>query len=95
MEESREFDWDRHNEHHLAKHGISRSDAEDVLSGDHILLEYQMENQEQRWIALGATRAGRVLNIVFAIRGEAMRPITGWVADKETADLYISEWGQR
>jgi len=89
----REFDWDEHNQRHLAKHGISRFDAEDVLSGNHILLEYQMEGGEHRWIAVGATRAGRILSIVFAVRGEAMRPITGWAADKETADLFLREWG--
>ena len=93
MKESHEFDWDEHNEQHLGKHGISRFDAEDVLSGNHILLEFQTEDHEQRWVAVGATRAGRILEIVFAVRGEAMRPITGWVADKETADLYVREWG--
>lgn len=95
MKESRAFDWDRHNEHHLANHGISRSDAEDVLSGNHILLEYQTEGEEQRWVAVGATRRGRILNIVFAVRGEAMRPITGWVANKATASLYVREWGKK
>ena len=93
MRPEREFDWDEHNQRHLAKHGISRFDAEDVLSGNHILLEYQMEGGEHRWIAVGATRAGRILSIVFAVRGEAMRPITGWAADKETADLFLREWG--
>jgi uncharacterized DUF497 family protein len=93
VNESHEFEWDEHNERHLAKHGISRPDAEDVLSGNHMLLEYQMEGNEQRWIAVGVTRTGRVLNIVFAVRGEVLRPITGWVADKETAALFISEWG--
>jgi uncharacterized DUF497 family protein len=88
-----EFDWDEQNERHLANHGISRSDAEDVLSGNHILLEYQMEGNEQRWVAVGATRTGRKLDIVFAVRGEAMRPITGWAADKEAADLYLEQWG--
>jgi uncharacterized DUF497 family protein len=92
LKESHEFNWDEHNERHLAKHGISRSEAEDVLTGSLILVEYQMEGNEQRWIAVGATRAGRILK-VFAIRGEAVRAITGWVADKETADLYLSEWG--
>jgi uncharacterized DUF497 family protein len=93
VKESREFEWDEQNEQHLANHGISRFDAEDVMSGSHILLEYQTEGQEQRWVAVGATRGGRILNIVFAVRGEAMRPITGWVADKETAHLYLKEWG--
>ena len=93
MAESSEFDWDKHNERHLLLHSISPSDAEDVLSGNHILLEYQMEGNEQRWVAVGSTRSGRILSIVFAVRGEAIRPITGWVADKETADLYVKEWG--
>ena len=87
------FEWDEQNERHLANHDISRSDAEDVLSGNHVLLEYQMEDNEQRWIAVGAARTGRILVIVFAVRGEAMRPITGWVADKETAELYLEQWG--
>ncbi len=52
-----------------------------------------MEENEQRWIAVGATRTGRILNIVFTVRGESIRPITGWVADKQTADLYLEQWG--
>lgn len=88
-----EFDWDQENEGHLARHGISRSDAEDVVSGNHILVEYQTEENEERWVAVGATRAGRVLEIVFAIRGEAIRPITGWPADKGTVTLYLKQWG--
>jgi uncharacterized protein len=89
-----EFDWDAQNEGHLAKHDISRFDAEDVLSGNHILSGYQLEGGEQRWVAIGATRTGRMLNIVFTVRGEAVRPITGWVADKETARVYLEEWGR-
>lgn len=88
-----EFNWDDQNEAHLAKHGISRFDAEEVLCGNHILLEYQMEGNEQRWVAVGATRTGRILDIVFAVRGEAVRPITGWPADKETVALYLKQWG--
>ena len=94
MQDSPEFDWDEHNEQHLARHGISRRDAEDVLSGNHLLLEYQTEGAEQRWIAVGATRIGRILTIVFAVRDEAIRPITGWPADKVTAEIYLREWGK-
>jgi uncharacterized DUF497 family protein len=52
-----------------------------------------MVGDEQRWIAVGSTRAGRILMIVFAVRNEAMRPITGWAADKEATALYFREWG--
>ena len=93
MKDDLEFDWDEHNQKHLSKHGISRSDAEDVLTGNHILLEYQMEGNEQRWLAVGAARSGRILNIVFALRRGAIRPITGWTADKGTVALYLEQWG--
>jgi uncharacterized protein len=88
-----EFDWDDHNERHLARHNISRSDAEDVLSGNQVLLGYETENREHRWTAVGMTRKGRVLVIVFTIRDEWVRPITGWIADDDTAKLYFEEWG--
>ena len=93
MKDDCEFEWDDQNLRHLAKHNISRSDAQDVFTGNHILLEYQMEENEQRWVAVGATRTGRILSIVFAVRREAIRPITGWTADKETAALYLEQWG--
>jgi uncharacterized protein len=93
VEASREFEWDKHNQRHLARHGIRRSEAEDVLSGNHVLLEDEMVGDEQRWIAVGSTRAGRILVVVFAVRNEAMRPITGWTADKEATALYFMEWG--
>ncbi len=52
-----------------------------------------MVGDEQRWIAVGSTCAGRIIVIVFTVRNEAMRPITGWVADKESTALYFREWG--
>src|SRR5260370_42028737 len=93
LRDAPEFDWDEQKKRHLANHGISRSDAEDVLSGNHILLEYRVEGNEQRWIAVGAARTGRILDIVFAVLGDAIRPITGWAADKERAALYLEAWG--
>ncbi|HEX8816081.1 MAG TPA: BrnT family toxin [Terriglobales bacterium] len=93
MKDACEFDWDEQNERHLARHGISRSDAEDIFYGNHLLIEYQVGGNEQRWIAVGATRTGRILEIVFTVRSEAIRTITGWQAEKETAELYLKEWG--
>jgi uncharacterized DUF497 family protein len=69
------------------------SDAEDVLSGNHVLFAYEAEGGEERWTAVGMTRNGRMLVIVFAIRDELVRPITGWIADDDTANLYFEEWG--
>ena len=39
-----EFDWDEHNEQHLAKHAISRSDAEDAT------IDLYVQQWGQDWI---------------------------------------------
>ena len=36
-----------------------------------------------------------LINIVFTQRGVTIRPITGWVADEATVDLYFKQWGQQ
>jgi uncharacterized DUF497 family protein len=77
----------------ISRNTVSAVPTPRILTGNHILLEYQMEGNEQRWVAVGSTRAGRILNIVFAVRHEAIRPITGWIADKATVALYLEQWG--
>jgi uncharacterized protein len=90
-----EFDWDEHNERHLARHKISRSDVEDVLSGSHILVAFESVEGEERWTAVGTTRSGKILVIVFAIRNDSVRPVTGWVADEKTTKLYFEKMGHK
>jgi uncharacterized DUF497 family protein len=48
---------------------------------------------EDRWTAAGATNALRVLVVVFTMRGENIRPITGWAADRRTKKDYFMERG--
>jgi uncharacterized DUF497 family protein len=52
-----------------------------------------MVDDEDRWTAVGTTNAIRVLVVVFTMRGESIRPITGWVADRYTTKEYFMEKG--
>ena len=89
-----EFDWDSANLRHLANHGITRSEFEQAMVHDPIIIDFADETGEERWCALGATDRLRVLFLVFAYRQERIRPITGWDAGKRLHDLYFRKKGE-
>jgi uncharacterized DUF497 family protein len=90
---SAEFDWDDHNREHIAGHGISVAEVEQVFANDYLLSDFDAEEGESRWTAVGVTNVGRVLVVVHTVRGEAIRPITGWDAEDETSQLYFEQMG--
>ncbi|HXW15928.1 MAG TPA: BrnT family toxin [Terriglobia bacterium] len=89
-----EFDWDAANVRHLAKHRITRSEFEQTMLDDPIVIDFTDETGEERWYALGATERLRVLFLVFTYREERIRPITGWDADKKLRELYFRKKGE-
>jgi uncharacterized protein len=89
-----EFDWDAGNVRHLAAHRITRSEFEQAMQLDPIIVDFSDETGEERWYALGATDRLRVLFLVFAYRGELIRPITGWDAGKKLRELYFRKKGE-
>ena len=92
--ETPEFHWDDANRSHLALHQITPEEAEQaILDPFAVLLEIQTGGQEERTKALGITAAGRILTVVFAFRGEAIRPITGYTATAILQRLYLERRG--
>jgi hypothetical protein len=89
-----EFDWDTENVRHLAAHRITRSEFEQAMLHDPIIIDLRDETGEERWYALGATDRLRVLFLVFTYRGERIRPITGWDAGKKLRELYFRNKGE-
>lgn len=55
------FEWDESNLRHLARHKISRPEFEQAMANDPVLVDFSDESGEERWYALGATDALRVL----------------------------------
>jgi hypothetical protein len=89
-----DFDWDDANQAHIAAHGVTPSEAEEVLEGDLLELGPQIVNGEERFPAVGMTRSGRWLVVIVTQRGALARVVTAFEADKNLIALYLrNKWG--
>lgn len=75
------FDWDDGNWPKCAKHGVERHEIEDIFDQNVLVLKDRKNHlSESRFNAVGTTRAGRNLFVVFVVReveGERrIRPIS-------------------
>ena len=87
-----EFDWDAANRGHLARHNVSPGEAEQAILDPHaIVVEIESSIGEERTKAVGMTASGRVLAVVFTLRGEAIRPITAYAAPGGLEALYFRQ----
>jgi uncharacterized DUF497 family protein len=83
-----EFDWDEANIHHLETHGVSPGEFEQLIAGEPLDMEYQVEHGEERYKSLGRTDAGRVLIAVWTIRHRRIRAITAYPVNRKYQRLY-------
>jgi len=84
-----QFDWDDANVSHVARHGVSRIEAEEALrDGFGQILNSFVEDDEERYEQIGATLNGRLLIVWFTMRDEAYRPITAFDAPNSAARRY-------
>ncbi len=58
------FDWDDENSTHIATHGVSCAEAEQVINNEPFDVELQTVNDEERFVQLGETNAGRIMVVV-------------------------------
>jgi uncharacterized DUF497 family protein len=69
----REFDWDEANEDHIARHGVTPGEVEEVFYGR----VYVKRAGDRRYTVLGHTGAGRLLMVVVVrFGGGLVRAIT-------------------
>ena len=62
------FDWDDANSGHIARHGVTPEEAEQVMLNIPVEIDYQVIDGEERFVAVGMTRAGRFLTIIWTDR---------------------------
>ena len=87
------FDWDEANIRHIGLHGITPDEVEQsVLDEKAVLVEIQSERDEERVRLIGMTSAGRILAVVFAMRGTAIRPVTAYLATRIDQLEYLKQW---
>ena len=93
MDEAIRFDWDKANSEHIALHGVKPAEAEQALENDPFDLNYEVVEAEDRWISIGHTDRLRVLKLVWALRGDAVRVVTALDASKNEARAYLQAKG--
>ncbi|MBI4286987.1 MAG: BrnT family toxin [Chloroflexi bacterium] len=65
--------WDEINVEHIARHGITPQEVEDVCSGPH----QAFRGREKRHILFGTSSAGRYLKVILQrLEKSVYRPIT-------------------
>jgi uncharacterized DUF497 family protein len=88
------FHWDENNRNHIAKHGITPEEAEQIVNDDPIDITVNLRNREERTVQIGETDAGRVLLVVTTWRDEKVRVVTAYPAGKKLRELYSKLKGQ-
>lgn len=91
MESGSPFDWDEENQKHIARHGVTPDEAEQVLANDPLDLERQDINGEERFASVGLTDGGRWLLVVTTTRENKVRVVTAFDAGKRLVELYLDE----
>ena len=84
------FSWDEANRSHIAEHGVSPEEAEQVILNDPVDLEVQIRNGEERTLQVGETNVGRILVVVTTWRDGSVRVITAFSANKKLRAFYES-----
>ena len=85
------FDWDEGNsDKSRRKHGISIEECEQVFSNTPILFLDDLKHSadEERYIAMGQTDAGKKLFVVFTLRTGKVRVISSRAMDKKERRFY-------
>lgn len=81
-----EFDWDEDNTTHVAEHGFTRSQVEEVFASEAQLVSddytHREDNGEHRFRAIGFTNQGLLLAVAYTWRDGRIRPITAFVPRK-------------
>jgi uncharacterized DUF497 family protein len=90
------FEWDRANIEHIAVHDVLPEEAEQVILNNPLELLREIRTGELRISSLGETDAGRVLIVVIAPRGELLRVVTAYPADRRERRYYATQrwWGR-
>jgi len=85
------FDWDAGNWPKCGKHGVSREEIEQVLTGDPAV-KADPSTDETRMRAIGKTAAGRHIFMAFTLRKIAgqtwLRPISARYMHQKEVDHY-------
>lgn len=85
------FEWDNWNlDKSYKKHGITPNETEEVFLDEDVKIEKDVKHQQQekRFIAIGKTTESKLLFVVFTVRVDKIRIISGRMANKKEKEVY-------
>lgn len=85
------FQWDEGNrDKNFFTHGVTNQECEEVFFDEQkkILKTPLRTDKEERYIVVGKTQAGRLLFVVFTLRGEEIRVISARDINKKERRFY-------
>ena len=82
------FDWDDANRAHIARHGVTAGEAEQVVLGASLPLVTEERGGEDRHTELGETTEGRLLLVVWTWRRRRIRVVTAFPARRKWRALW-------
>ena len=85
------FVWDAENTRHLARHKITPQEAEEAIQIEPLVQEFQEHSSEDRVLCFGRTAKGRLLTIIYTLRGKAVRVVTGYRMPKWQQRMYFED----
>jgi len=86
-----ELEWDDANVEHIAWHGVSQKEVDEVCYGEH-LSERETRN---RYVLSGKSENGRFVNVVIERIGKGMfRPITAFDMSERYKTMYRRRMGR-
>ena len=85
------FEWDRQNIAHIAVHGVTPGEAEQVIQNRPVDLETYLRNGEERVVQVGETDAGRILIAVSTMVEKRIRVVTAWSAKERLRCYFLTQ----
>jgi uncharacterized DUF497 family protein len=84
------FEWDEGNtSKNPGKHAISNAEAEEVFFRHPVVMPATRSGEgEPRWFVFGHNETGRVLRIVFTVRGTKIRVVSARPASRKERSDY-------
>ena len=70
MQDRDEFEWDEHNEDHIADHDVDPDEAEEAATDSNAIFRRRGKDRfgNPRYLCLGKTESGRILLLVVDLK---------------------------
>jgi uncharacterized protein len=94
MEAAGAFEWDDNNTAHIARHDVTREEAESFFRHPRYEEQGDTVQGERRVWALGVTDQGRYLTLIYTVRGASVRVVTAHTAKRRYRSLYEKATGK-